>query len=114
MRWKKGNRLRPATAPSLSSPDASWREQERDGIEAWRLTAGLRTWATPPLPVPRRPERPQPVGYAARPVQQEHRPEPLWLVIVRLGTTGRRRGSGEPGRLLTTEPVTDAARVSAS
>jgi hypothetical protein len=34
------------------------------------------------------------------------RDDPLWLVVVRLGkTTKPRRGSGEPWRLLTTEPV---------
>lgn len=31
------------------------------------------------------------------------------MVVVRLGREGRRRGSGEPWRLLTTEPVSDAA-----
>lgn len=109
VRWKKGNRLRPATAPSLSDPTASAGRQERDGVEAWRLTAGLRAWGTRQLPDPRRPERPQAVSFAARPVSLLHRPEPLWLVVVRLGRGGRRRGSGEPWRLLTTEPVTDAA-----
>jgi hypothetical protein len=109
VRWKQGNRRRPATAPAVHDPTASAGRQERDGVEAGRRTAGLRAWDTRHIPAPRRPERPQAVSFAARPVSLLHRPAPLWLVVVRLGRGGRRRGSGEPGRLLTTEPVTDAA-----
>src|SRR6185503_12399476 len=44
VRWKKGNHLRLATAPSVGNPAASPTAQERDGRAAWRLTAGLKAW----------------------------------------------------------------------
>ena len=57
--------------------------------------------------------------FAAREVRLLHRDEPLWLVVVRLPclrcraagrgkSSKRRRGNGEPWRLLTTEPVQTA------
>jgi hypothetical protein len=110
VRWKKGNHLRPADAPSVGDPAALPAHRERDGRAAWRLTAGLRPWGERQIANPRNPHQPLTVRFAARPVRLLHRDDPLWLVIVRLGkATPRRRGSGEPWRLLTTEPVTTAA-----
>jgi hypothetical protein len=106
VRWKKGNHLRPVDAPTVGDPAASFTAQERDGIPAWRLTAGLRPWGAQQLPDPRT-GQPVTVRYAARPVRLVHRDEPLWLVVVRLGRDQQpRRGGREPWRLLTTEPVT--------
>jgi len=46
------------------------------------------------------------ISFAARQVHLLHWEEPLWLVVVRLGQMSkRRRGDGEPWRLLTTGPV---------
>lgn len=110
VRWKKGNHLRPATAPSVGDAAARPAAQERDGIAAWRLTAGLAAWGVRHLPHPRHRGQTVAVRYAARPVRLLHRDDPLWLVVVRLEKAARRRGSGEPWRLLTTEPVeTEAA-----
>lgn len=114
VRWKKGNRLRRADAPSVGNPAATPTQPDQDGRAAWRLTAGLRPWGQSQIPHPRNPKQPLTVRYAARPVRLLHRDDPLWLVVVRLGKSGpaagRRRGSGEPWRLLTTEPVTTAAQ----
>ena len=110
VRWKKGNRLRPVSAPSVSDPAASAWHQDQDGVAAWRLTAGLRAWDERWVVNPRHPERPTRVAFAARPVRLLHRDDPLWLVVVRLGRqSARRRGTSEPWRLLTTEPVETAA-----
>lgn len=110
VRWKKGNHLRPAAAPSVGDPTALPSHRERDGRAAWRLTAGLRPWGERQIANPRNPHQPLTVRFAARPVRLLHRDDPLWLVVVRLGkATPRRRGSGEPWRLLTTEPVTTEA-----
>jgi hypothetical protein len=87
---------------------ASFSQQERDGVAAWRLTAGLRAWGEQPLPDPRTGQL-LTVRYGARPVRLLHRPDLLWLVVVRLRKHQPRRGGREPWRLLTTEPVTDAA-----
>lgn len=106
VRWKKGNRLRPASAPSVGDPTAPPDQQDREGIPAWRLTGGLRAWGRGHLVSPRTPHRPLVVSFAARPVRLLHRDEPVWLVVARIGKgTKRRRGSPEPWRLLTTEPV---------
>ncbi len=108
VRWKKGNHLRPATAATVPVGVAASRpgERERDAVAAWRLTAGQRPWGCAPLATPRHPERPASVLFGARPVRLVHRDEPLWLVWARLSDApGRRRGSGEPWRLLTTEPI---------
>jgi hypothetical protein len=105
VRWKKGNHLRPADAPTVGDPGASFTARDRDGIAAWRLTAGLRPWGEQQLRDPRTGQLVT-VRYAARPVRLVHRDEPLWLVVVRLGRKQNpRRGSREPWRLLTTEPV---------
>lgn len=110
VRWKKGNHLRPVTAPSVGQPAASPTAQERDGVAAWRLTAGVKAWGVRHLRDPRHRGQTLAIRYAARPVRLVHRDDPLWLVVVRLEHPGRRRGSGEPWRLLTTEPVeTEAA-----
>ncbi len=46
------------------------------------------------------------MSYAARQVRMLHRDDPLWLIVVRRDrSTKRRRGTTEPWRLLTTEPV---------
>ena len=106
VRWKKGNRLRPADAPSVDNPAATAEARAADGVAAWRLTAGLRTWGERQVVNPRHPHQPLTVRFAARPVRLLQRAEPLWLVVVRLGKGGRRRrGDSEPWRLLTTEPV---------
>jgi hypothetical protein len=106
VRWKKGNHLRPADAPTVGDLGASFTAQDRDGVAAWRLTAGLRPWGERQLADPRT-GQPVTVRYAARPVHLVHRDEPLWLVVVRLGRKQNARGGGrEPWRLLTTEPVT--------
>jgi len=110
VRWKKGNKLRPADAPSVGNPTALPTQRDRDGRAAWRLTAGLPPWGERQIANPRQPQQPLTVRFAARPVRLLHRDDPLWLVVVRLGKAApRRRGSGEPWRLLTTEPVTTAA-----
>lgn len=108
VRWKKGNRLRPASAPSVGVPPVSAWRQDQDGIAAWRLTAGLRAWGQRHVANPRHPEQPTVVSFAARPVRLLHRDDPLWLVVVRLGRQNRRRTAAEPWRLLTTEPVETA------
>jgi len=110
VRWKKGNHLRPATAPSVGDATARPTHREQDGVAAWRLTAGLRAWGERQLPHPRQPAQRVTVRFAARPVCLVHRDDPLWLVVVRLDKRARRRGGSEPWRLLTTEPVTTAAQ----
>ena len=110
VRWKKGNKLRPADAPSVGDPAALPAQRERDGRAAWRLTAGLRPWGERQIANPRNRHQPLTLRFAARPVRLVHRDDPLWLVVARLGkSVPRRRGSGEPWRLLTTEPVTTEA-----
>jgi hypothetical protein len=106
VRWKKGNKLRPADAPSITDPAASPTRRENEAVVAWRLTAGLRPWSHGVVANPRKPAEPLVVSYAAREVRLVHRGEPLWLVVVRVGKgTKPRRGGKEPWRLLTTEPV---------
>jgi hypothetical protein len=108
VRWKKGNRLRPAGAPSLGDPSASAYRQECDGVKAWQLTRG-KNWGSRQVANPRHPDQPLTVGFRAWQVHLLHRDEPLWLVVVRLGkNTKRRRGGNEPWRLLTNLPVSTA------
>jgi hypothetical protein len=109
VRWKKGNHLRAADAPSVGTTAALPAHRERDGRAAWRLTAGWRPWGERQLPHPRRPGQTLRVRYAAVPVRLVHRDDPLWLVVARVDGE-RRRGDGEPWRLLTTEPVTTEAQ----
>lgn len=106
VRWKKGNHLRPADAPSVGNPAATATQRERDGKAAWKLTAGLRDWDQRQVPNPRSPGQPITVGFAARPVCLPGRDDPLWLVVARVGARATRRRNHEPWRLLTTEPVT--------
>ncbi len=107
VRWKKGNKLRPATAPSIGHPEASEKTREREGVVAWKLTQGKKPWGHRQITNPRNPKQVINVYYGAVPVYLLTREEPLWLVWVRLGRdTKRRRGRQEPWRLLTTEPVT--------
>jgi hypothetical protein len=106
VRWKKGNHLRPATAPSVGNPAATAAQRERDAQAAWKLTAGLRNWGERQGPNPRSPRQPITVGFAARPVALPGRDDPLWLVVARVGARATRRRRKEPWRLLTTEPVT--------
>jgi hypothetical protein len=109
VRWKKGNKLRPAEAPSVGDQCASAYRREQDGIPAWKLTRGLRNWGTRKLADPRNPHRPISVSFAAREVRLLHRDEPLYLVVVRLGKDAeRKRGGSEPWRLLTNQPVRTA------
>lgn len=111
VRWKKGNRLRPADAPSVGDPTATPAAQDRDGIAAWKLTRGRRAWGTRVIANPRSPTQPLHVPVLARPVRLLHHAAPLWLVVARLGKgSGRRRGSLEPLRLLTTEPADTEAQ----
>jgi hypothetical protein len=106
VRWKKGNKLRPVGALSVGDSEATAYRQEQDGVKAWKLTVGLRAWGHRQVANPRNPGQPMTISFAAREVRLLHREEPLWLVVVRLGKTSkRRRGDGEPWRLLTTEPV---------
>jgi hypothetical protein len=105
VRWKKGNRLRPAEAPSVGDGTASAYRREQDGVLAWKLTR-MGNWGTRPLANPRKPSEPITVGFAAREVRLLHRDEPLYLVVARIGKgTKRRRGGSEPWRLLTNMPV---------
>lgn len=105
VRWKKGNKLRPAEAPSVGDESASAYRQEEDGLAAWKLTR-MKNWGTRKLSNPRNPSRPITVGFAAREVRLLHRDEPLYLVVARLGKdTDRKRGGKEPWRLLTNQPV---------
>lgn len=106
VRWKKANRLRPAHASSIDDQGASGYRREQESVVAWRLTAGLRAWGHELVANPRKPGELITVSFAAREVYLMHRDDPLWLVVVRVGKgTKRRRGGGEPWRLLTTEPV---------
>src|SRR4030095_16666694 len=77
VRWKKGNRLRPADAPSVGDPQASPAQRDRDGKAAWRLTAGLRAGGQRQVANPRRPKQPLTVSFAARPVRLMDRDDPL-------------------------------------
>jgi hypothetical protein len=107
VRWKKGNKLRPATAPSIGHPEASETAREKEGVVAWRLTQGKKPWDHRQITNSRNPKQPINVYYGAIPVYLLNRDEPLWLVWVRLGReTKRRRGRKEPWRLLTNETVT--------
>jgi hypothetical protein len=108
VRWKKGNRLRPAEAPSVEDKTASPYRQEQDGVLAWKLTR-MKNWGTRKLANPRKPSEPITVGFAAREVRLLHRDEVLYLVVARIGKgTKRRRGGSEPWRLLTNLPVRTA------
>lgn len=108
VRWKKGNKLRPLSAPSTRTKASSHREEE-EGVLAWRLTAGLKAWGHGLIPNPRKPEEPLKVSYAAREVRMLHRDDALWLIVVRRDKgTRRRRGTTEPWRLVTTQPVRTA------
>jgi len=108
VRWKKGNKLRPAQAQSVGNPQASAYRRGQDGVKAWTLTAGLRAWGEETIANPRNPKQPIRVSFAAREVHLLTRDDPLWLVVVRLGkSASRRRGGNEPWRLLTNLPVTD-------
>lgn len=105
VRWKKGNKLRPADAPSVGDAAASAYRQDQDGVVAWKLTR-MKNWGTRQLANPRHPGSPITVGFAAREVHLPHRDEPLYLVVARFGKgTKRRRGGAEPWRLLTNQPV---------
>jgi len=110
VRWKKGNHLRPSSAPSVGNPYASNAQRERDGVAAWRLTAGLKLWGRREVSSPRNPKQPMQVSFAARPVRLLYREDPLWLVLARRGKGQRRRGGQEPWRLLTNLPVQTEAQ----
>lgn len=111
VRWKKGHRLRPATAPSVGNPLASATAQDRDGVAAWKLTRGRRAWGARLIANPRTPTQHLRVSFLAQAVRGLQRDTPLWLVVARLGKgSARRRGSPEPLRLLTTEPVETEAQ----
>ena len=85
VRWKKGNKLRPAEAPSIGNPQASKSAKENDGVVAWRLTMRKRPWGHRQITNPRNPQQIINVYYGAVPVCLLHRDEPLWLVWVRMG-----------------------------
>jgi hypothetical protein len=108
VRFKKGTHLRRADARSLGWPQAPHAFRAADGIAAWRLTAGLRAWGERQLSNPREPQRPLTIAFAARPVRLVTRDEPLWLVVARVHGPRSHRGTREPWRLLTTEPVETA------
>lgn len=104
VRWKKGNRLRLAEAPSVGNPDAPPSQQEADGREAWQLTASKYRWRRQ-VPDLRHPGQQITVRFGAVPVRLLHQDDPLWLVIVRRDRGQRRQKREEPWRLLTTEPA---------
>jgi hypothetical protein len=104
VRWKKGNKLRPAEAPSVGKETVSSYRQEQEGVAAWKLTRGKK-WGQRMLFNPRLPQCPIPVSFAAREVRLLHRDDPLWLVVASLGKDSDRRRKGEPWRLLTNQPV---------
>jgi len=106
VRWKKGNKLRPAESPSIGNPEASNTAKENDGVVAWRLTMRKRPWGHRQITNPRNPRQIINVYFGRVRVCLLYEDEPLSLVWVRLGKeTKRRRGGNEPWRLLTTEPV---------
>ena len=106
VRWKKGNKLRPAEAPSVGDPRASAFRRGQDGVKAWKLTAKLRVCDQRAIPNPRNPNQLIDVRFASTKVHLLTRDDPLWLVVVRLSSSvKRRRGSSEPWRLLTSLPV---------
>ncbi len=105
VRWKKGNKLRPANAPSVGHPEASATAREKEGVLTWKLTQGKKPWGHRQITNPRNPKQLVNVYYGALPVYLLTREEPLWLVWVRLGRDAKRRRGNEPWRLLTTEPV---------
>ena len=84
VRWKKGNKLRPATAPSIGNPQASQTAREKDGIVAWRLTMRKRPWGHRQIANPRNPRQLINVYFGAVPVYLLNREEPSMLVWVRL------------------------------
>jgi hypothetical protein len=109
VRWKKGNRLRPKHSPSIGNPLATAYQRDKDGVKAWRLTQGFGAWGKEIIANPRNPKQPLTVSFAAREVCLLTRDDPLWLILVRLGKStkqSRRRGTGEPWRLLTNVPIT--------
>jgi hypothetical protein len=107
VRWKKGNKLRPATALSVGNSQDASTQREQDGQFAWRLTMRKKPWGCRQIFNPRNPRQPVNVYYGAVPVYLLNREEPLWLVWARIGKgTPKRRGGKEPWRLLTSEPVT--------
>jgi len=109
VRWKKGNHLRPASAPTIGRTEASATARQKDGEAAWKLTRGKRAWGHGQVPNPRRPSQPITIAVLALPVCLVFDDTPLWLVVARRTSgTSRRRGS-EPWRLLTTEPVETVA-----
>jgi hypothetical protein len=106
VRWKKGNKLRPADAPTLGNNQASATAREKDGVKAWRLTMRKRPWGHRQIANPRNPKQIINVYFGAVPVALLYEDVALQLVWVRLGKeTKRRRGGNEPWRLLTTEEV---------
>jgi hypothetical protein len=106
VRWKKGNRLRPKHSPSIGDPSATAYRRDKDGVKAWKLTQGFGAWGTQIIANPRNPKQPISVSFAAREVCLLTRDDPLWLILVRLGkSTKRRRGQSEPWRLLTNVPL---------
>lgn len=105
VRFKKGNLLRPEDAPSVGDPLASPTQRHHEGIAAWRLTQKLLFRQTRAIVDPRHPKQPLKVSFGARPVRLVGSEEPLWLVWVKVGRSGRRRRAGEPWRLLTNLPL---------
>ena len=103
VRGKKGTPRRPADAPSVGPADATPTQRARDGVAAWRLTAGRRNWGERPLPQPRHPGQPLTVRGAARPGRLGHRDAPRWLGV-RVDRVARHRGGSEPWRRLPTAP----------
>jgi hypothetical protein len=106
VRWKKGNKLRPASASSIGNPTASDTAKENQGVVAWRLTIRKKPWGHRQIVNPRNPNQRINVYYGAVPVCLLHRDEPLWLVWARIGKESKlRRGIKEPWRLLTSEQI---------
>jgi hypothetical protein len=89
--WKKGNKLHPVDAPSLSDPQASETAKEKDGVVGWRLTMGKMPWGHRQITNPRNPQQVVNVHYGTVLVYLLKREEPLWLEWARFGKETRRR-----------------------
>lgn len=112
VRWKKGNKLRPATAPSVGDPRATPTQREREGVLAWQFDRGKRPWGQRQVPNPRNPRQPVTVKFLAQEVRLLHDDvHRLWLVTARIGKGVSRRGGREPWRLLTTEVMETEAQA---
>ena len=66
VRWKKGNKLRPAGVPTLTDATATAHARRQDGVAAWQLTRGKRAWDQQLRAHPRNPHQPLTMGVLAK------------------------------------------------